>query len=118
MNRGNSAAPVGARRANLAAALDGTNAHLVLGQISYVSHRLPRLRCRGKSSNPPEGCRKKEDTEIMSVEAMTETRSSQRTWLPVLVLTLIIAVPAFLVNPSFGLPPPTAPSPPLPKCPT
>src|ERR687889_2312255 len=49
---------------------------------------------------------KQEDTE-MSVEATAQPRSgSRRTWLPVLVLTLIIAVPAFLLNPIIWSPAP------------
>jgi predicted membrane channel-forming protein YqfA (hemolysin III family) len=48
----------------------------------------------------------------MSVEATAEPRSSsRRTWLPVLVLTLIIAVPAFLVNPIVWSPAPGGPAP-------
>src|SRR5829696_4536645 len=47
----------------------------------------------------------------MSLEATAEPRSSRRTWLPVLVLTLIIAVPAFLVNPIVWAPAPDGPVP-------
>jgi len=47
----------------------------------------------------------------MSVEATAEPRSSRRTWLPVVVLTLIIAVPAFLVNPIIWAPAPGGPAP-------
>ena len=47
----------------------------------------------------------------MSLEATAEPRSSRRTWLPVLVLTLIIAVPAFLVNPIIWAPAPDGPVP-------
>ncbi len=54
---------------------------------------------------------KQEDVE-MSVEATAEPRSSsRRTWLPVLVLTLIIAVPAFLLNPIIWSPAPGGPAP-------
>ena len=48
----------------------------------------------------------------MSVEATAQPRSSsRRTWLPVLVLTVIIAVPAFLVNPIVWSPAPDGPVP-------
>jgi hypothetical protein len=47
----------------------------------------------------------------MSVEATAEPRSTRRTWVPVLVLTLIIAVPAFLVNPIIWSPAPSGPAP-------
>src|SRR5215210_8852427 len=45
----------------------------------------------------------------MSVEATVEPRRTRRTWVPVLVLTLIIAVPAFLLNPIIW--PPAGPAP-------
>ena len=48
----------------------------------------------------------------MSLEATAEPRSSsRRTWLPVVVLTAIIAVPAFLVNPIVWAPAPDGPVP-------
>jgi hypothetical protein len=45
----------------------------------------------------------------MSVEATTQPRSTRRTWLAVVMLTVIIAVPAFLVNPIVW--PPAGPAP-------
>jgi hypothetical protein len=54
----------------------------------------------------------KQENADMSVEATAQPRSSsRRTWLPVLVLTLIIAVPAFLVNPIIWSPAPGGPAP-------
>jgi hypothetical protein len=48
----------------------------------------------------------------MALEATAQPRSSsRRTWLPVLMLTLIIAVPAFLVNPIIWSPAPGGPAP-------
>jgi hypothetical protein len=47
----------------------------------------------------------------MAVEATAEPRSTRRTWVAVLVLTLIIAVPAFLLNPIVWPPPPAGPAP-------
>ena len=47
----------------------------------------------------------------MSVEATAEPRSTRRTWVAVLVLTLIIAVPAFLLNPIIWSPAPSGPAP-------
>jgi hypothetical protein len=49
----------------------------------------------------------------MSVQATTEPRSASRrsTWVAVVVLTLIIAVPAFLLNPIIWAPAPRGPAP-------
>ncbi len=45
----------------------------------------------------------------MAVEAATEPRTTRRTWVAVLVLTVIIAVPAFLLKPIIW--PPAGPAP-------
>jgi hypothetical protein len=49
----------------------------------------------------------------VSVQATTEPRSTSRrsTWVAVVVLTLIIAVPAFLLNPIIWAPAPGGPAP-------
>ncbi len=45
----------------------------------------------------------------MSVEATTEPRTTRRTWVAVLVVTLVVAVPAFMLGPIIW--PPAGPAP-------
>jgi len=53
----------------------------------------------------------------MSVEVATKPRTTRRTWVAVLVITLIVAVPAFVLGPIIW-PPPGPWRLPLPSFPT